>query len=383
MQLALSTGRPIAQIARDLGVHKEALRLWVHRARADAGTSELSGSERAELDRLRAENTELRRANELLKTEMRILTTEFGRPGSRRLPQLMISVPKSSSRRDRSKMWISPQQDAVAVLGAAETGDGTRPKDGASAADDGARTAGGDVLPADGGARTEKTGRHVRASDPKCPGQPRREGRISTMETAADHRRPGPGLRERKKAKTRETICRHAMRLFREQGYSATTVDQIAEAAEISQTTFFRYFPTKEDVVLQDDYDPVFVEALRSQPPELNPVGALRAALRTVAAGMSGTQADGERERHELIVSVPELRARMLEEFIATVRRIGDVMAERLGRPADDFAVRNLAGAITGVVMSVYLDVAATPSASGPFGSLDEALAHLEAGLPL
>src|SRR5580704_2257713 len=61
------------------------------------------------------------------------------------------------------------------------------------------------------------------------------------------------GLRERKKARTRASIREHALRLFREQGYHATTVEKIAEAAEISPSTFFRYFPTKEDLVLQDE----------------------------------------------------------------------------------------------------------------------------------
>jgi len=69
------------------------------------------------------------------------------------------------------------------------------------------------------------------------------------------------GLRERKKAKTRAAIRREAMRLFREQGYEETTVEQIAEAAEVSPSTFFRYFPTKEDVVLQDDFDVVVVNS--------------------------------------------------------------------------------------------------------------------------
>ncbi len=79
------------------------------------------------------------------------------------------------------------------------------------------------------------------------------------------------GLRERKKARTRASLREHALRLFREQGYQATTVEQIAAAAEVSPSTFFRYFPTKEDVVLQDDMDTRLVEAFARQPPDLAP----------------------------------------------------------------------------------------------------------------
>ncbi len=87
---------------------------------------------------------------------------------------------------------------------------------------------------------------------------------------------PTLGLRERKKIRTRETIRREAFRLIEENGYAATTVEQIAEAAEVSPSTFFRYFPTKESVLLADDMDPAFLDALvspasRSVATESNP----------------------------------------------------------------------------------------------------------------
>ena len=87
-------------------------------------------------------------------------------------------------------------------------------------------------------------------------------------------------LRERKKARTRAAIREHALRLFREHGYDATTVEQIAAAAEVSPSTFFRYFPTKEDVVLQDGFDDRMFEAFDRQPPSLTPIAALRVAMR-------------------------------------------------------------------------------------------------------
>ena len=93
------------------------------------------------------------------------------------------------------------------------------------------------------------------------------------MEASSNSERKA-GLRERKKAKTRAEIQRQALRLFRERGYGATTASQIAEAAEVSESTFFRYFPTKEDVVFWDEFDPLIFEAFQAQPPEMGTVRA-------------------------------------------------------------------------------------------------------------
>src|ERR671937_274110 len=77
---------------------------------------------------------------------------------------------------------------------------------------------------------------------------------------------PPPNLRARKKAHTRRAIQEAALRLFLDKGYEATTVQEIAAAAGVSHMTFFRYFPTKEDVVLADEYDSLIVELMAARP---------------------------------------------------------------------------------------------------------------------
>ena len=196
---------------------------------------------------------------------------------------------------------------------------------------------------------------------------------------------PPAGLRERKKARTRAAIREHALRLFREQGYSLTTVEQIAAAAEVSPATFFRYFPTKEDVVLQDDSDVVTIAALNAQPPELSPVAAFRAAATASLAAMTDADKEQFRETAQLTAQVPEIRARALDEFTRTIDEIAAALAGRVGRAPDDFAVRTLAGAIMGVIMSATMPglMAGDVDITEMFGRIDAALAQLEAGLPL
>jgi AcrR family transcriptional regulator len=194
-----------------------------------------------------------------------------------------------------------------------------------------------------------------------------------------DNRTRG-GLRERKKAKTRAAIQRHALRLFREQGYDNTTVEQIAEAAEVSHTTFFRYFPTKEDVVLADDYDPLIIKSFHAQPPDLDPIPALRRALRAVFDAIPAAELAEIQERQMLAFAVPQLRAAALNQLAQVMQLIADTVATRAGRDPGDPAVRALAGAVLGVLISVQFHWVEHPDMD-MFASIDEALAHLEAGL--
>lgn len=202
------------------------------------------------------------------------------------------------------------------------------------------------------------------------------------MKSLREDDRPAGGLRERKKAKTRAAIQQHALRLFRDQGYDATTVDQIVDAAEVSPSTFFRYFPTKEDVVLYDALDPLIIAAFEAQPPQLAPTQALRRALGEVLGQLQPRDIQDMQKRFDVIREVPELRARMLDELTRTMRLMAGVLARRLGRPADDFEVRNAVGAMMGVGLAIM--VAADEDPTLDFMALfDRGLAHLEAGLPL
>jgi AcrR family transcriptional regulator len=193
---------------------------------------------------------------------------------------------------------------------------------------------------------------------------------------------PPAGLRERKKAKTRAAIQAHALRLFEQHGYAATTVDQIADAAEVSQSTFFHYFPTKEDVVLHDRFDPLLIAAFLAQPPEVAPVAALRNTMREVFGAMPADELARERQRAELIISVPELRARVLDQIASTLEPFTEAIADRVGRAPDDPSVRTFTGAMMGVAIAAVL-AAAEDSGADYLQLLDSGLAHLEAGLPL
>src|SRR5215472_16662896 len=161
---------------------------------------------------------------------------------------------------------------------------------------------------------------------------------------------PAQGLRERKKAKTRAAIQRRALRLFREQGYEATTVEQIAEAAEVSPSTFYRYFPTKEDVVLYDPFDPVLIAAFQAQSPTLSPMQALREALHATFASISREDMAEQWERGILIFAIPDVRMRVLNDFLVTAQVLAELVASRMGLRPDDLAVATFVGAVIGAL---------------------------------
>jgi AcrR family transcriptional regulator len=190
------------------------------------------------------------------------------------------------------------------------------------------------------------------------------------------------GLRERKKQKTRDSIQRTALRLFEKQGYGETTIEQIAAAAEISPSTFFNYFPTKEDVVLYDAYDPMairmFLERPRDEP--------LNVGLRQVLEGLAETFQRDEQmilARGRLFLEVPELRARIWDEVERTQVLLAQMLAERTGRRPDDFELRVTVRVVTSAVFEATIEWMRSNGRHGLVELVNRALDVVESGARL
>mgnify|MGYP001187627144 FL=1 len=161
--------------------------------------------------------------------------------------------------------------------------------------------------------------------------------------------------RARKRVRTRRTIQEAALRLFLDHGYDQTTVAQIAEAAGVSHMTFFRYFPTKEDVVLDDDYDPMIEELIRARPATEPPVQRVQNAIAHGIALVYAADREAMLTRTRLLLSAPALRARMWENQAVTQQ-----LLERALCGADDPARVPMATRVTAAACLAALTTAIT-----------------------
>lgn len=166
---------------------------------------------------------------------------------------------------------------------------------------------------------------------------------------------PPTGLRERKKQKTKEAIQRAALRLFQKQGYDETTIEEIAAAVEISPSTFFNYFPTKEDVALYDIYDPMTISMFLESPKGESLDATIRRVMQDIGDVM---ERDKEMifARAKLFLEVPELRGRMWDELERTNVLFGKLLAQRTERKPDDFELRVTVRVLTSAIYEAVLE---------------------------
>jgi AcrR family transcriptional regulator len=166
---------------------------------------------------------------------------------------------------------------------------------------------------------------------------------------------PEPDWRQRKKAATRDRIRACALRLFREQGYDATTVEQIAAAAGVSHMTFFRYFPAKEDVALSDSYDPLIAELIGQTPATWPVIERIRAVLVQGLKQVYGTDRDTMLAQNKLIVSTPALTERLWADQIATQQVILQALHSGGQDPRPDFRTKVTVAACLAAVTTAVL----------------------------
>lgn len=187
------------------------------------------------------------------------------------------------------------------------------------------------------------------------------------------------GRRERRKAQTRTRLQTCAMDLFERHGYSATTIEQISEAADVSTTTFVRYFRTKAEILADNAFTPVFLEALADQPESLTPLDAVRGALGDAADRMDPATWTHERRRQLIVLHVAELRAAAHDRTAQLAEHVADIVGQRQSLPADDPRLRTFAE----TVLAVFRVVLQTPDLDqyNYRQSLDQALNFIAGGL--
>ncbi|OLZ59620.1 TetR/AcrR family transcriptional regulator [Amycolatopsis keratiniphila] len=177
-------------------------------------------------------------------------------------------------------------------------------------------------------------------------------------------------LRDRQRAETRLAVQTHAIRLFTDVGYDATTVADVAAAAGVSAMTAYRHFPTKEDLVLYDEYDPVTASAVATAPPGPLPARIGHALSATAAHGSSSEKAF-LLARLRLMISVPALRARHLDSQYATADAI---VAALDCSPEEEFRVRATAMACLGAAHVALVRWAETDGEADLAGLIRETL---------
>jgi AcrR family transcriptional regulator len=194
------------------------------------------------------------------------------------------------------------------------------------------------------------------------------------------------GLRERKKRRTREALHDAAMRLFAERGYEATTVADIAAAADVAPRTFFAYFPTKDDVVFAayDETLARFDALLAGRGPRETAIDALRAWIAALAAEPPISAAE-ERLISTLIEEYPPLARRRLGLLDRLEGTLAAEIARDIGPDADPLQARMVAAAAT-AVLSAMDQTVSDPGRAGlddaqALAVLERAFAFLDAGL--
>jgi AcrR family transcriptional regulator len=190
-----------------------------------------------------------------------------------------------------------------------------------------------------------------------------------------------PGLRERKKRRTRQALIDAAMRLYRHGGLDAVTVAAIARDADVSPRTFFMYFPTKEDVFLGDTEErtDVLLAALHARDRREPLLASIGRVIKEVSAGVfQGGPANLEERR--ALLQHPAIAKRVRERWDVWEHALAEAIADELGFSPDDPEPLVVASAVIGTFRAFVAVAARRPPEEWP-DLADRAFDLLSSGL--
>jgi AcrR family transcriptional regulator len=192
----------------------------------------------------------------------------------------------------------------------------------------------------------------------------------------------GSGLRERKKLRTRQAIVESALELFDRRGFDATTIADIAAAADISPRTFFAYFPGKEDVCFASfDDDLASLRArLHEREPGETAIDALRAWIAAYVEEQ-GLDDPMERCRKRVVDQTPVLRDRSRALMSRFEAELTAAVAVDMGIDPAALRPRMVAAAATAAMMTIEELVEGENPPDDPFEPLDDALDFVRGGI--
>jgi AcrR family transcriptional regulator len=164
------------------------------------------------------------------------------------------------------------------------------------------------------------------------------------------------GLRERKKAQTRQDIAGAAMELFSERGFDAVTVAEVADAAGVSEKTVFNYFPAKEDLVFPDGERRLgaLLDGIRNRPSGASVVEPFRAATHGFLDQVAGGSVDEIVARPRLVMGSQALRDRLFIWWEQEAALLAPVVAEAAGERDDQLAAAVVARTLAWTHRTVF-----------------------------
>jgi AcrR family transcriptional regulator len=196
-----------------------------------------------------------------------------------------------------------------------------------------------------------------------------------------------PGLRERKRRKTRETIIKVALELFVERGYEETTIAEIADAAEISPRTIFAYFPSKEDILFYDMPEALerLAQVLRDRPKGATALDALRDFIAGTLSPTSEEEHNVALRRRTIIAANETLRRNERARFAPFEQLMAEAIAKDRHAGPDDIRPRMIAAALaTGLSAIRDHDRVTSPELASPeqvMAVIDDMMGFLRSGL--